>query len=77
MTRIEQLADIADTLTDEQFNGLMSFARSLHHDPYYDTASNDALDSLERGLADAAAGRFVTADDAFREIDAKIAARAQ
>jgi predicted transcriptional regulator len=77
MTRTEQLADIADALTDEQFNGLMSFARSLCQDPYYDTASLEALESLDRGLADVAAGRVIAADDAFREIDAKIAARAR
>ena len=75
MTRTEQFSDIADTLTDEQFNGLMSFARSLSSEPYFETASIEVLDSLDRGFADVAAGRVIAADDASREIDAKIAAR--
>ncbi len=77
MTRTEQLTDIADALTDEQFNGLLSFARSLRSEPYYETASIEALGSLDRGLADAAAGRVIAAEDVFCEIEAKIAARAQ
>jgi predicted transcriptional regulator len=72
MSRTEQLADVARTLSDEQFDGLLSFARSLRGQPYYETASAEALASLDQGLADAAAGRVMAAADAFREIDAKI-----
>lgn len=72
MTRTEQLADAARSLSDEQFDGLLTFVRSLRGQPYFETASEDALASLDQGLADAAAGRVIAAADAFREIDAKI-----
>jgi predicted transcriptional regulator len=75
MTKTEQLVDVAQALTDAQLDGVLAYARYLRGQSYYMTASADALASIDRGLADASAGRVIPAD--VGQIDAKIAAREQ
>jgi hypothetical protein len=50
MTKAEQLTAIAERLSDDQIESLLFFARSMAEKPYYDTASPEALASIERGL---------------------------
>ncbi len=75
MTKTEQLTRIAETLSEDQVEGLLSFASYLSSDPFYATASDEALASIERGLSDIDAGKVRSAADVFGRIDTKIAAR--
>jgi len=75
MTKGEQLADVAQVLSDEQLDGVIAYARYLRGQPFYKSAPPEALASIERGLTDAAAGRVVEAESVLADIDAKISAR--
>jgi hypothetical protein len=75
MNRTEQLVRAAEVLSDEQFEGLVAYARYLNSESYYATAPDDVLLSIERGLADAAAGRVTAGADVFQRINKKLTAR--
>lgn len=74
MTKIEQLTQTASALPDEQIDGLIAYASYLAGQPLYYAAPADVLAAIERGLADAAAGRVVDGDSLHRETAARIAA---
>ena len=75
MNRTEQLTRAADELSDEQLEGLVAYAHYLKADSYYETAPDDVLLSIERGLEDAAAGRVTAGAEVFQRINKKLAAR--
>jgi hypothetical protein len=60
MTKTQQLAAVAQKLTDEQIDALLNFAQSMTEEPFYETAPSEALASLERGLEQLARGETVS-----------------
>jgi hypothetical protein len=73
MTKTEQLAAVAGRLSDEQIDALLSFARSMIDEPFYDHAPPEARASIERGLDQIAGGETVTLD----ELSERLAAAAK
>ena len=63
MTKAEQLTAIAERLSEEQIEALLSFARSMAEEPFYEKAPPEALASLERGLEQVARGETMLLDD--------------
>ena len=72
MTKIEQLAQAATALTDEQVDHLLAYTKYLAGETTYSTASPEALASIERGLAQHARGDSWPAADVFTRLQAKI-----
>jgi hypothetical protein len=70
MTKTEQLAAVARRLTEEQIDALLDFAQSMAGRSFYDDAPPEALASLERGLAQIAAGEVVELDELDRRLKA-------
>jgi hypothetical protein len=62
MTKTEQLAAVAEKLTNEQVDALLDFAQSMAGEPFYEHAPPDALASLDRGLEQLARGEAVSLD---------------
>ena len=70
MTKAEQLTAVAERLSEEQIEALLSFARSMTEEPFYDKAPPEALASLERGLEQVARGETVSLDELSRRLEA-------
>ena len=70
MTKTEQLAAVAGRLSEEQIDALLSFARSMTEESFYDKAPPEALASLERGLEQVARGETVSLDELSRRLEA-------
>jgi predicted transcriptional regulator len=69
MTKAEQLTAVAQRLSDEQIDALLSFARAMAEDvSFYDQAPPEALASLERGLGQIARGEHVSLDELSRRL---------
>ncbi|MFM9942158.1 MAG: hypothetical protein ACKVP7_21960 [Hyphomicrobiaceae bacterium] len=75
MTKIEQLTTTAAALPDDQIDELIAYARYLQAEPFFYSASPEALASLERGIAEAEAGNVRPAAEVFQRIRDRIAAR--
>ena len=73
MTKIEQLAQTATRLSEEQLDGPIDYARYLASEPIYRSATAAVLASIERGLAQSAAGETAPADEVFARLDRKLA----
>lgn len=64
MTKAEQLTAVANQLSDEQVEALLSFARSMaDRTSFYEEAPPEALASLERGLDQLRRGERVSLDE--------------
>ncbi|MEI9902058.1 MAG: hypothetical protein WDN31_20340 [Hyphomicrobium sp.] len=63
MGNIERLQEVAQALTDEQVEALITFARSMKDKPFYDSAPPEALASIERGQAQIERGETVSMED--------------
>lgn len=70
MTKAEQLTAVAERLSEEQIDALLSFARSMTEEPFYDKAPPEALASLERGLEQVARGETVSLDELSKRLEA-------
>jgi Holliday junction resolvase len=70
MTKAEQLTVVAERLSEEQIEALLSFARSMTGEPYYDKAPPEALASLELGLEQVARGETISLDELSRRLEA-------
>ena len=71
MTKAEQLTAVAQRLSDEQVDALLSFARSMAEEQsYYDKASPEALASLERGLEQIERDEHVSLDELSERLKA-------
>jgi len=70
MTKTEQLTAVAAQLSDEQLDALLSFARSMSDEPFYDRASPEAMASIERGLEQIARGETVSLDELSKRLAA-------
>lgn len=71
MTKAEQLTAVAQRLSDEQIDALLSFARSMaRKESYYDQAPPEALASLERGLEQIERGELASLDELARRLKA-------
>jgi predicted transcriptional regulator len=55
--------------------GLIAYARYLKSEPYYKSAADEVLSSIQRGLDDAAAGRVTSSNDVFKRINSKLSVR--
>ena len=73
MTKIEQLTQTATALTDDQIDGLIAYAAYLAGEPFYYSAPAEVLVSIERGVADHAAGRVVDGETLFADTARRIA----
>ena len=69
MTKIEQLQAAVQSLSEEQVEALISFARSMKGKPFYDSALPEALASIDRGLAQIARGDTVSLEELSRRLD--------
>jgi len=69
MTKAEQLTAVAERLSDEQIDALLSFARSMTEESFYDKAPPEALASLERGLEQVARGETVSLDELSKRLE--------
>jgi hypothetical protein len=72
MTKTEQLAAVAERLTEEQIDALLSFAQSMADEPLYEKAPPEALASLERGLEQIARGETVSLDELSQRLTAAV-----
>ena len=70
MTKTEQLAAVAERLSEDQIDALLSLARSMIEQPFYDGAPPEALASLKRGLEQAERGETLSLDDLSRRVKA-------
>ena len=71
MTKAEQLTAVAERLSDEQIDALLSFARSLVQEgSFYDKAPPEALASLELGVEQLARGESVTLEELSQRLKA-------
>ena len=68
MTKTEQLTAVAEHLSEEQIDALLSFARTMTDEPLYDKAPPEALASLQRGLEQVARGEIVSLDELSRKL---------
>jgi hypothetical protein len=71
MNRTEPLTRAAEVLSDEQLEGLVAYARYLKSEPYYKSAPDELLSSIQRGLDDAAAGRVTRSTEVLERINSK------
>ena len=69
MTKAEQLTAVAERLSEEQIEALLSFARSMAEEPFYEKAPPEALASLERGLEQIARGETVSLDELSKRLE--------
>ena len=69
MTKAEQLTAVAKRLSEEQMDALLSFARSMTEEAYYDKAPPEALASLQRGLEQTARGETVSLDELSKRLE--------
>ena len=74
MTKIDQLTEAATALSDDQIDDLIGYAKYVAGRPFYYSASAAVLASVERGLAEHAAGTSASAVDAFARLHEKIGA---
>ena len=70
MTKAEQLTAVAERLSEEQIEALLSFARSMAEEPFFEKAPPDALASLDRGLEQIARGETVSLDELSKRLEA-------
>jgi hypothetical protein len=63
MTKAEQLTTVAAQLSEEQIDALLSFARSVADEPFYEKAPPEAMASRERGMEQIARGEAVSLDE--------------
>ena len=69
MTKTEQLTDVAEQLSEEQVDALLSFARSLAEEPFFEKAPAQALTSLERGLRQIDRGETVSMGELSKRLE--------
>ena len=70
MTKAEQLTAVAERLSEEQVDALLSLAQSMVDEPFYDKAPPEALASLERGLEQIARGETISLDELSKRLEA-------
>jgi hypothetical protein len=70
MTKTEQLAVVAERLSEDQIDALLSIARSMIEEPFYERAPAEARASLQRGLDQIVSGETVTLDELSKRLDA-------
>ena len=68
MTKAEQLTAVAAQLSEEQVDALLSFARSMADEPFYEKAPPEAMASLERGLEQIARAETVSLDELSKRL---------
>lgn len=73
MTKIEQLAQTASALGDDQLDGLIAYAAYLAGEPLFYAAPDDVLASIERGLNEHRSGNTSVATDVIASLRAKVA----
>jgi hypothetical protein len=69
MTKAEQLTAVAERLSEEQVDALLSLAQSMVDEPFYDKAPPEALASLERGLEQIARGETISLDEVSKRLE--------
>jgi len=72
---IDQLTSRLDRLTKEQLDALLHMAMTMNDPPVLDSLPKEARESLERGIADAEAGRTRPMSEVFGDLDAKLKAQ--
>lgn len=72
MTKADQLAAAAESLSDEQLDALIGIAKDMKDKPFYYSAPPEALALLDQGLAEIAAGQTISGEDVFARIDERL-----
>ena len=72
MSKTEQLAAVAERLSEEQVDALLSLAQSMVDEPFYDKAPPEALASIERGLEQIARGETISLDELSKRLEAAV-----
>ena len=72
MTKIEQLAQTATALADDQLDGLIAYATYLAGEPLFRSAPADVLASIEKGLNQYRSGDTHPAANIFAHLQSKI-----
>jgi hypothetical protein len=75
MTKLDILNDTARSLSSEQLEALIDFARSMGKRRFADTAPPEALAALDKGLAEIRQGQTVAGPDVFDRLDKKLQSR--
>jgi predicted transcriptional regulator len=78
MTRSEKTELIvreAATLSEDQQAAALDFIRALKREPYYYSASAEALAALDKGLEEIRAGQGMAGEDVFASIDKRLRAK--
>ena len=70
MTKVEQLTNVANTLSNDQLDGLIAYTHHLSSEPFYTSAPKEVLASIDRGIDDADAGRVVSRTTLLERIHA-------
>jgi hypothetical protein len=70
MTKTEQLTAVAERLSEEQIDALLSFARSMADKPLYEMAPPEARASLDRGLEQIARGETMSLEELSKRLEA-------
>ena len=69
MTKAEQLKVVVRRLSEEQIDALLSFARAMTEEPFYNNAPPEALASLQRGLEQTVRGETVSLDELSKRLE--------
>ncbi len=72
MTKIEQLTQEAELLTETQIGDLIELARHMRQRAAYYGAPAEVHASIERGLAELKAGQGVPSSKVYADLDAHI-----
>lgn len=72
MTKVDQLAAAAESLSDQQLDVLIDITRAMKDEPFYYSAPPEALALLDQGLAEIAAGQTIAGDEVMGRIDTRL-----
>jgi hypothetical protein len=72
MTKIEKIVEVAETLSDDQLEGVLAYLHGLAGEPVYATAPAEVKASIEQGLRERDAGLGSAAEEAFARLRGQI-----
>ena len=75
MSRKDQIAHEAAALSQDQQEATLAFMRALKRNPFFGSAPPEALQALDRGLAEIVAGEVVPGPAVFERLDKKLKAK--
>ena len=73
MTKVERLAQVVATLSDDQLDGLIAYATYLAGEPLFHSIPTEVVASIERGVDQKRTGNTQPAADVFARRRKKLA----